>query len=396
MDNITHSLVGSAVAQVAYPSEYSPGDRRVFQTLGVLAANLPDIDLVYTGITPAPLGYLLHHRGHTHTLAGMLGLGLAVMLFCRFVPRVRRLAPPQRARLWVVVWLNLVGHVSLDALNSYGVHPFYPLDSTWYYGDAIFIFEPWVWTILAVPVIRNAGTRLPRLLTASIVGVLLLAVATLGVVPLAVVVLIVSTGGALFLAAAYVTPRIAAAVALAAAAGFIAGMIGLSRVARLESVAAAGGAPGRRIVDTIVTPDPAVPVCWGVILVLQEGSAELVLRRGTLSLIPARYPPQNCASGRLTGATAAMPRNGGLVWVDEIRQPLAALRDLRDRDCWVRAWLQFGRAPIVRDGAIRDFRFDIGTRRNFTVMSAGHDPAAGCPANVPGWTTPRGDVLGIP
>src|SRR3954470_4604398 len=91
LDNITHSLVGSAVAQLAYPPGCSRADRRVFQTLGVLAANLPDIDLVYTAISPAPLGYLLHHRGHTHTLAGMLGLGLAVTLLCRFVPHVRRL-----------------------------------------------------------------------------------------------------------------------------------------------------------------------------------------------------------------------------------------------------------------------------------------------------------------
>jgi sec-independent protein translocase protein TatC len=34
----------------------------------VLAGNFPDLDLVLTPLLPAPLGYLLHHRGHTHTV----------------------------------------------------------------------------------------------------------------------------------------------------------------------------------------------------------------------------------------------------------------------------------------------------------------------------------------
>ena len=33
-----------------------------------LAGNFPDLDLVLTPLLPAPLGYLLHHRGHTHTV----------------------------------------------------------------------------------------------------------------------------------------------------------------------------------------------------------------------------------------------------------------------------------------------------------------------------------------
>ena len=50
-----------------------------------LANNAPDLDFLYSGITPGKLGYLLHHRGHTHTLLAtvplaLLALGCGVLL----------------------------------------------------------------------------------------------------------------------------------------------------------------------------------------------------------------------------------------------------------------------------------------------------------------------------
>ena len=54
------------------PADALPPERRLFYAAGIVAANLPDLDLFYTAVTPAPLGYLLHHRGHTHTLVGLV------------------------------------------------------------------------------------------------------------------------------------------------------------------------------------------------------------------------------------------------------------------------------------------------------------------------------------
>jgi ribosomal protein L28 len=42
--------------------------------VSILANNAPDLDIVYIGITGGKLGYLLHHRGHTHTLVATLVL----------------------------------------------------------------------------------------------------------------------------------------------------------------------------------------------------------------------------------------------------------------------------------------------------------------------------------
>ena len=75
MDNLTHSLVGLAVGELAdrsLPQHADPATartrRRVLLATGALASNFPDLDLVLTPLLAPPLGYLLHHRGHTHTL----------------------------------------------------------------------------------------------------------------------------------------------------------------------------------------------------------------------------------------------------------------------------------------------------------------------------------------
>jgi inner membrane protein len=150
------------------------------------------------------------------------------------------------------------------------------------------------------------------------------------------------------------------------------------------------------IVDIVLSPDPAVPVCWSAIVLERDTVAgQLVLRRGTLSLLPASHPPASCVSHRFTAGGSGGPSTGPIVWREEIHQPLAQLRDLHNRDCRVSAWLQFGRAPVVRDGQILDLRFETGRRGNFTAMAIAHDASAGCPAYVTPWELPRADLLGI-
>ena len=54
--------------------------------------------------------------------------------------------------------LALVGvysHVFLDYLNNYGVRLLTPVSWQWFYGDAIFIVDPWMWIVLAV----GSGSR---------------------------------------------------------------------------------------------------------------------------------------------------------------------------------------------------------------------------------------------
>src|SRR5215211_2454951 len=168
MDNVTHSLAGLVLAESAVRlrawrtgAEPSPRFRAVAAVSSMLAANLPDSDLFYTGVGGDRLRYMLHHRGHTHTV--VLAIVGAVLLWgaASLVWRWRARAAPAREDARWLLGLLLVGtlsHLVLDWTNSYGVHPFWPLDHRWRYGDAVFIVEPWFW-VVAVPALVAATTR---------------------------------------------------------------------------------------------------------------------------------------------------------------------------------------------------------------------------------------------
>ena len=127
MDNVTHAFIGAAMAECATPRDAPARTRTVFLAAGIVAANAPDVDLLYTGLTEAPLGYMLHHRGHSHTLPGLAVLGLLIWVAVRWVPRTR-LAVADSERRWIVlIAAALLGHLLMDTANSYGTHLFYPL-----------------------------------------------------------------------------------------------------------------------------------------------------------------------------------------------------------------------------------------------------------------------------
>ncbi len=142
MDNLTHSLCGLALARA--------GGQRLgvwaTPTL-VIAANLPDIDILGLPLWGKTY-YLEHHRGITHSLAGFALLAPMLALLMVWLHRRWRRSKGEPARffgLFAAAWLGLLSHLALDALNNYGVRPWLPFDATWYYGDLVFIIEPWLW-----------------------------------------------------------------------------------------------------------------------------------------------------------------------------------------------------------------------------------------------------------
>ena len=124
---------------------------------GVVAANVPDVDILYTSITEEPLGYLLHHRGHSHTLPGLAALGILIWSCLLLLPQTRPAVRAAKSRWIVLVASALLSHLLMDSGNSYGTHFFYPLSSRWFYGDAVFVLEPWLWAILGAALAWNAA-----------------------------------------------------------------------------------------------------------------------------------------------------------------------------------------------------------------------------------------------
>ena len=392
MDNITHSLVGVALADLAM-GRPAKAQRPIFVGAGIIAANLPDIDLAYSGITASPLGYLLHHRGHTHTVAGLLVLALVLVLAYRFLPSVRKMGVLGRLRFWLLIAIALASHLALDSLNSYGVHPFYPFDNTWYFGDAVFILEPWLWLVFGVAAAWNGRSGVARLAVAVPMLILLVTTASTGAIPLESAAALAVGGGAFAWFAHRLSPPMRSAAALVVCVAFACGLLATSRLARAAAVDALRGELTGNVVDVILTPNPSSPLCWAAIVIeLRETHGEYLLWRGTLSLSPAWKRPTTCASQRFVGAREIrIVGDGRFALRDNRRQSLTELRGLADRDCRVGAWLRFGRAPVIERGSIYDLRFAERLGQNFSHMRL--SPREPCPDHVPDWGLPRADLL---
>lgn len=402
MDNLTHSLVGLALGELAdraLPFQPDPHKartrRRVLLATGALASNFPDLDLVLTPLLAPPLGYLLHHRGHTHTLLYALPqIALLLGLLWLLWPGARRLLRDDRtARRAVLATaaLGMVLHLSLDFLNVYGVHPFHPLDSRWLYGDMVFIIEPVFWTALGIALALLAPNRLLRWLFAALILAAPVAFTYLGFLQWG------SLAGLLLLAGVvgFMARRGGArgvVTALVACLGFIAVQGVAGQLAREQIRAALAQVdPGSRVLDLPLSAFPSNPLCWSFATITDHGGAgSYAVRLGVLSLAPG-----------ITSVAACPARFGGepgtpaqaLSWKYREHGSLAGLRALQQDNCHFDGWLRFARVPSLVDGKATDIRFSAPGEENFSTLP--YDAMAGqpCPAPVPQWERPRQDLL---
>lgn len=178
MDPLAHTLFGAALAE----SGLRRRSRYATATL-LIGANLPDVDAI-AGFWGSDFE-LYARRGHTHGVLAMLVLPLllagAMLLWHRW--RTRRAGhhgsdstgdprnsdhsvgtpalPVNPRALLAIAILAVWSHPLLDWLNTYGVRLLMPFDHRWFYGDALFIVEPWFWVLTAVGVVlaRSASRR---------------------------------------------------------------------------------------------------------------------------------------------------------------------------------------------------------------------------------------------
>jgi inner membrane protein len=146
MDNITHSLVGLAAAKAGL-ERVSPGAT----ALCVIAANAPDADIL--ALFGGRWTYLHHHRGITHSIIGTLILALLIpTLFCAGDLIAARAAHrPPRLKFRGLLLASLIvsaSHPLMDWTNNYGVRPLLPWSGQWFYGDLVFIVDPWIWLVV--------------------------------------------------------------------------------------------------------------------------------------------------------------------------------------------------------------------------------------------------------
>ena len=407
MDNVTHSLAGLLLAEATIElrsrlegAEPTVRFRTVAAVSSMIAANLPDADLLYTGIGASHLSYMLQHRGYTHTVVlaviGAVLVWVVVLLAIRW--RERR-SPNTRDARWLLglLLVSTLSHLVLDWTNSYGVHPFWPLDDRWHYGDAVFIIEPWLW-VVSVPVLV-AATR--RRAAQMILSLLLLA----GLI-LAWRVPFVAKGAAAALSIGTLV-CVALVYALPPVGRVAAGVIGWIAVTLVMALGAAKARsnmldalrqndPHSQVLDVVVSPLPANPVCMSVIAVERSGTT---YRASTarVSAAPTLVSAARCGSRDVSGSGigASSRRSAAAVeWDGEWTGQIPDLATLVQNNCTAFAAMRFIRVPIWRftgDSTVilGDLRFGAATGNGFTDVTLRLGEAE-CPPRVPPWVPPFG------
>ncbi len=131
------------------------GNRTALGTVTLLiGVNLPDLDVL--AYLDGPAADLQFRRGWTH---GVLALAVlpflltgAMLLLDRLIRRVKRSGLPSAlvpAGILALAVISILSHPILDSLNTYGVRWLMPFSGRWFYGDVLFIIDPWVWMLLA-------------------------------------------------------------------------------------------------------------------------------------------------------------------------------------------------------------------------------------------------------
>jgi inner membrane protein len=411
VDNVTHSLISALVGEAIHRSTSASSKltdtahRRVAITVMVVGGNLPDSDLLYTAWAGTKLDYLLHHRGHTHTVVGVLILSLLLFTAVRLWWRHRKVEPsPADVRFLIVLAvLAPLLHLGLDFTNSYGVHPFWPVDDHWYYGDAVFIVEPLLWACAAPLLFTLRSTAVRALIgLVLVVGIGLSWGSGLVPVPFAALLTLLILGLALISRLSSARTALTSGIAawLVVTAVFVA--TGRTAEARVDALLAESSPAGRTL-DAVVTPMPANPFCHEV-MTAQVVADRYVVRSGTHSLLPAWLPAGQCAQLSLSGTSTAPlvapspAATDEMSWLGELSMARDLPATLAEEYCAVSALMQFARVPWAvpqGDGWLAgDLRYDREPELGFAEVEVG--PAADeCPDVRPPWVPPRQDLLDV-
>lgn len=193
MDPLTHTLVGANLAATRL------GEKTRFAAAAlVVGANLPDVDaiLYFAGDSDFALEF---RRGWTHGVLALFVLPFVQTALLLALDRVRPNAARRANPRWLLILSTIAiwSHPALDWLNTYGMRWLMPFDGTWFYGDSVYIMDPWLWLVLgtgwligrrasiptvvvwavfALAIARVVGRRSPEyLIVVGLVALLLLA-----------------------------------------------------------------------------------------------------------------------------------------------------------------------------------------------------------------------------
>jgi inner membrane protein len=354
MEPLAHTLAGACLAESGL-KRLSP---LATSTL-IIAANIPDVDGACY-LHGADLAFAFR-RGWTHGVLAIVLLPVALTAAMLAVDRVlsRRHVGRPPARPFTLLGLAALGvlsHPFLDWLNNYGVRLFMPFSDRWFYGDTLFIVDPWLWLILGGAVMLAWTTHTRGIVIAAALGLGTTAAMLMApIVPEWARAVWFSGLVVWALARARVGAPRRPAIALGAlvlASVYIAVMFAGSRLAERQ-VRDLARARGWAVEQVAAMPVPAEPLRRSVIVV----SADRYL-----------FVPVNWTTGPAAGSEPTIFERGA-------RDPAIEAALGAPFVQGVRAWLRFPSYEVtpLPDGGtrviIRDARFAIGNRPGFGVIA---------------------------
>jgi len=145
MDNLCHSLVGMAMSRAGLNKRTALATSTL-----VIANNLPDLDV---GVFATNTLAMSFRRGWTHGVLAQATLPIALTGAMLLYDRYRKKSPGERVVPSQILLLSYIGvllHVFMDFTNSYGVRLLMPFSDRWFYGDALYIVDPWLYLTLGL------------------------------------------------------------------------------------------------------------------------------------------------------------------------------------------------------------------------------------------------------
>ena len=124
----------------------------------VIANNLPDVDVAVFATDTLAMSF---RRGWTHGVLAQATLPIALtgamLVYDRYRsrPTGHQANGPSAAvvkpgQLLLLSYIGVLLHVFMDFTNSYGVRLLMPFSERWFYGDALYIVDPWLYLTLGL------------------------------------------------------------------------------------------------------------------------------------------------------------------------------------------------------------------------------------------------------
>jgi inner membrane protein len=400
MDNVTHTLIGFALGRVARGRRKEPDPTLTWAA--VIGSNLPDLDFV----TPVfvslfdhqpKLEYLLLHRGHSHTFALAPLLAAVTTGLALWIGGEKSLR--RAGKVFALALIALAVHIGADSWNNYGVHPFYPWNNRWYYGDFVFILEPFIWLALIPLAIEECRKLWARGFWVLLGVGLLIFCGFSRYTPFPVPLALLAWGAVI----AWIQWK---------ARGPWPGLIALALILvsfRVGSLSAreklmAFADPTEQSVQLSLTPAPSNPFCWRAIWVSVEKPSRYRIRSANVSLWPSEFSPIDGCGYSPRGGTAPEMRadlvsTSNVQWLSMYTGELSELRTLSRENCEFQAFLRFARAPFWTADTgggvlVGDRRFAREQAKGFSEIEI--PPKPNCASWIPPWVPPTQAALVTP